>query len=256
MAESGKVPIDWSIKNLDHGELIRPQMPMPSDGVSFSVGSRLVDQNLFGEQNSPTNYTGGLPRDFTFTCILYSRDSEEALDVEDLLDQLIELTTKDDSLGRIPICIFNYGTYLSETVLVERVDPTIISVDSSGYVKETRCSMALKRYTPFSQSQIDPTKPAKESYLRVAAQGEQMWEAIARTYYGDPLLGDRLRKRHPQHPFFVPVGETVSVPAKSILQKEVVKPAYHAFDPDNEAAVANYERILADRNARVVVEVK
>lgn len=256
MAETPKVAVDWSIRNLDTNELIKPQLPMPEDGVSITIGSQLVDQQRFGEQTPITHWTGGLTRNFTFNAVLYARHADEAPDLEDLLDQLIALTEKDESFGRIPICLFRYGSYLSETVLVERVDPTIVSVDSDEFVREVRLSISLRRYTPFSQSQIDPTKPAKESYLRVVSQAEQMFEAIARRYYGDPMLGDRLRKRHPEYPFAPAVGSVVKVPSRSILLKETVAPAFHAFDRDDEDAIENYERILAYRNARQIVEVK
>lgn len=256
MADTPKIAVDWSIRNLDTNELILPQLPMPDDGVQIGAGSRLVDQERFGEQNTITHYTGGGPRTFSFSVMLYARHADEAADVEDLLDKLIALTEKDDALGRIPICLFRFGSYLSETVLVEKVDPTIVSVDTAGFVREVRCAMSMRRYTPFSQSQIDPTKQTKESYLRVVAQGEQMWEMIARRYYGDPMLGDRLRKRHPEYPFSAPIGAVVKVPARGILLKETVKPAFHAFALDDEDAVDNYDRILSYRNARQIVEVK
>lgn len=256
MADTPKVAVDWSIRNLDTNELIMPQLPMGDDGVSLGVGARLVDQERFGEQDTITHWTGGAPRTFSFSAMLYARHADEAADVEDLLDKLIALAVKDEQYGRIPICLFRFGSYLSETVLVEKVDPQIVSVDARGFVREVRCQISLRRYVPFSQTQIDPTKQTKESYLRVVTQGEQMWEAIARRYYGDPMLGDRLRKRHPEHAFSAPIGAVVKVPARGIMLKETVEPAFHAFDLDDEDVVGNYERILSYRNARQIVEVK
>jgi hypothetical protein len=255
MADAPKFPIDWSIIDLDTNQFFFPQLPMSDGGVSLNVGSRIVSQERFGEQDSIIHYTGGSTRSFSFSAMLYARNTDESDTVEDLLDDLTQLTEKDEDLGRIHICLFRYGVYLEETVLIDRVDPQIVSVDRNGAIREVRLSISMLRYVPFSQTQIDPTKPTKESFLQVVSQGEQMWEQIARRFYGDPMMGDRLRKRHPQYAFSAPIGAVVKVPAKSVILKEVVQPSFHAFNFTDEDAVANYERILADRNARQVVEV-
>lgn len=250
-----KVAVDWSFRNLDTDELWRPQFPMPEGGVSLTIGGNLVKQNRFGEQDPIIHWTHGQPKDMRFTGMLYARHTGESDDVQDLFDSLKLLAIKDKDLGRPPIVMFTFGSRESEVVLIERVDPTIVSVDKDGFTKEIRFDISMTRYVPFSQSQIDPTKPAKESFYLVASAAEQSYEAIALRRYGNPLLGDRIRKRHPQEPFAPRVGSIVHIPPKSIVLREEVAPSFHALSLTDEDAVDNYDLILSYRNARTLVEV-
>lgn len=253
--KTSKVAVDWSIKNLDDDELIQPQLPMPEDGIQVNYGGTLIDQQRFGMQDPITHWVHGITKNITFTAILFTRHVDEAADVEDLFDQLTLLTQKDDTLGRPPICVFRYGNFFSEVVLVEKADSNIVSVDKDGFVREVRISLSLRKYVPFSQKQIDPTKPAKESFYLIASSAERSYEAIARRHYGDPLLGDRIRKRHPAEPFAARIGDKVKVPPKAIVLQESIEPSFHALSLTDEDAVENFETILADRSSRKLVEI-
>lgn len=250
-----KIPVDWRIKNLDTGKVILPQFPL-ADGIKVGIGGTLVEQDRFGFQDAITNWVKGKVRTITFEAMLFARTKDEGLDVQDLLDMFEELAVQNSDLGRPPICEFSYGTVLSETVLVESIDPSIVSTLDSGEPREVRLSFALKRYKPFSQRPLDPTKPTKESFLLVASQAEQSYEQIAKRYYGDPLLGDRLRKRHPESPFAPSVGQVVKVPSRGVILTEVVRPTSHVFDPDDEDVATAYAAILETRNARKLVLVQ
>lgn len=249
-----KVAIDWSIRNLDTDELIRPQFPMPEDGVRVTIGGNLVKQARFGMQDPIVHWTHGNPRDITFNAVLFTRHKDEADAVMDLYEQIEELAIKYEDLGRPPICLFTFGWY-SEIVLVERIDPNYVSVNDEWAPREIQISFSMTKYVPFSQAKIDPTKPAKESFHLIASQAEQMYEAIALSYYGDPLYGDRIRKRHPQEPFAPRVGSLVKVPPKPIVLRETVEPAFHALSLTDQDAVDNFEEILAYRSARAVTVV-
>jgi len=254
-SKTSKVAVDWRIKNLDTLEVIQPQLPMPEDGINVNFGGTLVDQARFGEQDPITHWVHGVTQNITFTAILFTRHADEAADVEDLFDQFVELTQKDPDLGRPPICQFSYGSFFSETVLIERADSNIVSVDKDGFAREIRISLSLRKYVPFSQQQIDPTKPAKESFYLIATEAERSYEALARRFYGDPLLGDVIRRRHPAEPFAPRVGDKVKIPPKAIALKESLEPQFHALSLTDEDAVDNFEVILADRSSRKLVEI-
>lgn len=257
MAQSEKMTVDWQIKNLDRNLILRPQFPIGEDGVSISIGGNLAEQSRFGFQDPITNWTQGKARNFTFSTMLFARSAAEGIDVVDLLGQFEGLAVKDEELGRPPICLFTYGEFLSETVLVESVDPKIKNVMSNGQPQQVELSITLRKYKAFSsQRLIDPSKPAKESLYLVATDAENSYEQIARRFYGDPMLGDRLRKRHPAYPFAPNVGSVVKVPSKSVILQEVVEPSSHILSLDNEDAVFNFENILEDRNNRQLVVIK
>jgi len=252
--ESNKVEVNWLLYDMDHNYEWRPQFPIGD--VQFSVGGTLSEQPRFGFQDALLNWTHGRSKTVNFTTTLFARDESEGVLVQELLRELEDLSQKDDELGRTPICQFSLGSSISEVCLVEIVDPTVVTTLRNGQPREVRCAITLRKYVPFSQKQIDPTRPVKESFLLVASAAEQSYEAIARRYYGDPMLGDRLRKRHQAYPFAPLVGMVVKVPAKAIVLQEAVEPASHILSLTDADAVDNFERILDDRSARTVSLVK
>jgi len=258
ISRSTKIEVDWTIKNLDSGKLIRPQFPL-TDGVNMSVGGNLIVQNRFGFQDPIVQWVQGKDKTITFQTKLFARNIDD--DIISMLSDFEDLAVKDDALGRSPICLFSYGQFVSETVFVESVDPTFKDIintagqtvgAASGGPRDVSLTFTLRRYTAFSQQHIDPTKTPKESFYLIATAAEQSWEAIAKRFYGDPLLGDRLRKRHPEYPFSPPIGAKVKVPARSVILSEVVQPQSHIFDLEDAETVEAYEFILAERNARKV----
>jgi hypothetical protein len=198
-------------------------------------------------------WTNGQAKVITFKTVLFSRDKSEATDLEFLLDEFLNLAEKNDTLGRPPICLFTYGSVVSETVVVESINHDIKSVIYNGELREVELSFTLRKYKAFNQLEIDPNKPTTESYYLVATSIEQSYETIAKRFYGDPLLGDRLRKRNPQSPFAPQIGEKIRVPSRSIISREEVSPASHIFDQDDERALNAKAVILDDRNDRKVV---
>lgn len=246
--DKGKVPIFWSLKDLDTGEIIEPQFP--SEDFSISVGGQIAEQSRWGFQDPIINWTRGKSRDINFQSVLYARHEDEGEDVQELLDKIISISEIDSNLGRTHICLFTLGKVMSETVLVESVDPVINEVLINGYPRKVTLSLSLKRYTPFTQSQIDPSKPVKESFYLVASAAERSYEAIAKRYYGNALYGDRLRKRHPDMPLAPTIGSVVKIPSRSVILTETIEPESHVLSLTDSDAVENYETILEARNKR------
>lgn len=256
MPQSSKSFVDWTIKNLDSGFLIKPQLPL-IDGVKSSSGAELAIQHRHGFQDPVVQWSHGKGTVLNVETMLYARHSGEAEDVINLLDWIEQLSLKDETLGRSPICLFTYGIFLSETVLISNFDKAIKSVDPIlGTPREVRLTFSLHKYVPFSQQSLNPTKPQKLSFYLVASAAERSYEALAKRHYGDPMLGDVLRKMHPAEPMTPTVGATIHMPPKSYMLKQSVAPRFHALSLDDPDAVANFEKILADRSARKVVMVR
>lgn len=250
-----KIPVNWSLRDLDHGFTLQPQFPLLDPGVRIPGGADVAVINRFGMQDPITHFIAGKLKSFSFETEIYARHSGEKALVEDLLRKFETVSTKDNALGRIPICVFTLGNRYSETVLVQDANQQVLSTQDDGTPRHVIIEVTLVKYVPFTVQAIDVTKPVKESFYLVASEAEQSYEAIARRFYGDPLLGDRLRKRHPQAPMVPEVGQTVHVPPRSVMLKEVVRPEAYMLSLNDEAAVAAYDDILNDRNQRKVVVV-
>lgn len=261
---SGKIEINWELRDLDHNVNLLPQFPI--ENVSFTAGGVLSDQARHGFQDAITNWTRGKSKVISFETMVFAKNEEQGPLVQTWLDDIVSLSEKNADLGRPPICLFTLGnittggayngTVSSETVLVESADYVVVTTLRSGSPREVRFNIVLRRYVPFSQNQIDPTAPVKESFHLIASSAERSYEAIARRYYGDPLLGDRLRKRHPEKPFAPDVGQVVNIPSREIVMQEEVEPASHILSLTNEDAVDAFETVLEERNSRTVTVVK
>jgi hypothetical protein len=247
------IPIDWFIVNLDNNERIEPPYPLGESGLRVSIGSTYAEQARFGFQDPIIQWVTGKAKVITFQSVMFAPDT--ATDITEKFEQFEQLAIKDDDLGRPPICSFTLGSgsILSELCVVESVDPDIPPVMPTGEPRQIILNFTLRRYVPFALTTIDPTKPAKQSYFLVASSAEASYEAIAKNFYGDPLKGDRLRKRHPEMPMQPFVGTRISIPARDIIQSEPVEPAFHALSLDNEEAVENFQNILDERNEKKVV---
>lgn len=248
-----KIPIDWSIKNLDTGEVIEPPYPLGESGLRVSIGANYAEQPRFGFQDPIIQWITGKAKVITFQSIMFTPDT--SADITEKFELFEQLVIEDEDLGRPPICSFTLGSgsILSELCVVTAIDPEIPPIRPDGEPREITLNFSLLRYVPFALTTIDPTKPAKQSYFLVASSSEASYEAIARRFYGDPLIGDRLRKRHPDMPMQPFVGTRIKIPPRGVMLNEVVEPAFHALSQDDEEAVENFQNILDERNEKKVV---
>lgn len=245
-----KTATDWQLKNLDTGEVFIPPYPVAEQGVKVGgVGGVYAEIQRFG-MDPVANWVGSKTRTFTFSTVMFAESSDK--DISGKLAELEALASPDEALGRPPICVFTYCN-TDVMVLVETVDMTIGTPRDDGTPRLVTLEIGLRRYRPFSQVQIDPTKPAKECYYLVASAAEATYEGIARRYYGSALAGDRLRRRHPDMPMQPDVGAKVKVPPRSMVLREVVSPAFHAHNPADPEAAQAFRDLLDRRAERKVV---
>lgn len=244
-------PVDWKLTNVDTGQVFLPQFPISDDtGVTGGGGSTLGERSRFG--NSPLlQWLGSQTESFTFSTELHAEDAND--DIQPKADQLRALSQKDDRLGRIPVCLFHYGLSITEYVLVESALPTYRGTLRNGNPRHILFNVTLKKYTPFYLVSTDPTRPVKESYHPVASAAEASYEAIAARFYGDPLLGDRLRKRHPESPTAPTLGQKVKIPRREIVARETIEPSCHVFNRDDTDTQTAYQAITEARGAPVIV---
>lgn len=243
-----KPPVNWAIQNLDTGEKFIPPFPISSaSGIQWQLGGTWAEQARFGFQSPLLAWTNGVVDTFTFEMMLFA--THEGIDIDIPLKQFVALGQKDRRLGRPPICLFVFGSVIGETVVFAPMAPIIKSTLDNGKSREATISVTLKKYVAFSQTRLDPTRPQKESAFLVASSNEASYEAIALKHYGNPLFGDRLRKRHPDMGLAPVIGEIIKVPSRTVILSEVVTPAGHMFDATDQNASDAFETILAARNS-------
>lgn len=245
-----KLKTDWNLKNLDTGEVLNPPYPVSEEGLKYQgLGGNYAESQRF-RMDSVSNWISSKTRTFQFSTVLFAETSGNT--VEQDFYKLKKLSSVDEDLGRPPICVFSYGK-LSVIVLVDDVAVTIKPPRDDGTFRLINLDISLRKYKPFSQVQIDPASPTKESYYLVVSEAECSYERIARRYYGSALAGDRIRKRHPEMPFQPTTGSKVHLPSKSIILREVVAPSCHSLNCEEAATMEVFQDLLDRRSARKVL---
>lgn len=243
---------DWSLKNLDTGEVFKPQFRIEREvGVSVSGGSTLGDRPRFGQAHPLTQWLSGKLDVVTFPTRLYAEHYDDNLKPK--VEKLEKLARKDESLGRAPVCLFTYGNFLSEKVWVESVNPVYRGTLPNGNAQDVLFNITLKRYEPFDLSSVDPNRPKKESYYHQVKGSEPTYEGIARQFHGDPLMGVLLRRRNPAHPTQPPVGSIIKVPSRRVLSQEAITPASHVFDTESTEAWDLLARVAEARGQQTTI---
>ena len=253
MSSDSKQEVNWLLQSVDTKEIFRPQFPVDG-GLQISTGAVLSEQSRVGFQDPLLAWTAGRMRSYSFTTRLFSRHVDE--DIKSSIELIQKFADKDAGYGRPHILAFKYGSLVSVLAMIDSLDHSIVDMHRNGDPKDVSINITLKKYVPFSKRTISPTKTKKESFYFVATEALNSYEAIAKRFYGDPLAGDRLRKRHPDKPMNPDVGDIVRVPSKEIILAETVQPESFILDFDDIDAVENQERIQSARNKRKLVVVR
>ena len=245
-----KVKTDWNLKNLDTGEILNPPYPVSEEGLRYQgIGGNYQEIQRFG-MDPVSNWVSSKTRTFQFSTVLFAETSGDT--VEQDFYKLKKLASVDEDLGRPPICVFSYGKF-SVIVLIDDVSVVMKPPRDDGTCRLINLEISMRKYKPFSQVQIDPTSPEKESYYFIVSEAECSYERIARRFYGSALAGDRLRKRHPDMPFAPATGSKVHLPSKSIILREVVEPSCHSLKDDNPEVRSVFQDLLDRRSSRKVL---
>jgi hypothetical protein len=129
-------------------------------------------------------------------------------------------------LGRPPIFTFQWGDLSFDKVIVASVGGIRYSrmqetASGSRYPYFVYFSVALKHFEPFSFDRSEPGKPPHQTMYIVAR--DQHWEHFARRVYGDPSLGEILRRQNPGDSSPVS-GKTYRCLEKAQIQGELIQP--------------------------------
>ena len=222
-------PVDWVITNVDTGESFVGQFPLRA-GVTWSSGAEIAALRPHSSQDEIIQWAGGRGETVSFTATFYARNNDENQLVSDLYERLRGLAEKDPQLGRAPVCLFQFAkNFRSLFCLVESVEAVLGQATSTGFPRSIDASVTLRKYTTFRHAVLDPTRPVSDTRTHTVSAAERSYEAIAAREYGNPLLGDRLRKRHPQFPLAPAPGDKLFLPRRSTIVGEAVAPEFHAF---------------------------
>lgn len=181
----------WNIQNLDTGEVLQGQFE--AEGVSEEVRSNWGKFTSINRQNPIHQFLNGDADQYAFQGRLFRNN---ALDTspEEKHRKLKSWAKIDNKLRRPPICRFWVGDgHISINCIIVGISSQFGRPDVFGGLRDVSFGVALEEFTPYS---IDDEVETDTRYAY--AKDRDYYEMLAYREYGDPMIGDVIRKDHPE----------------------------------------------------------
>lgn len=195
----------WQLRNLDSGQVLQGQFE--PENVSRDVGANWGQFTSLNRQNAILQFLNGAQQTFSFDGRFFRN---HALDTspEVKLEMLISWSRIDASVRRPPVLQFWVGDgHIQMNCVISGITANYGRPDFFGGLRDVTFSVSLLEFTTFS---IDDAEETDTRYAR--ARERDYFELLAFEEYGNPMLGDVIRKQHPQLLGLKP-GDVVRLPS-------------------------------------------
>lgn len=208
----------WTLLNQDTREAIKGQFPAEEPG--FEYGANWGEIKSLNRPHPLLQYLQGQSDVFSVSSQFFHRDITDD-SINEKINKLYSFCRRDQRFGRPPICRFAIGdgTVVNMEVILLKVSSVKYSQpDFLGGIRQVRFTLNFRRFTRFSLRDI----PQSDTRYHRTAVG-QYYEAIAQREYGDPLIGDYIRKQSEQagKGLLIP-GDIVKLPAREGVKDKIV----------------------------------
>lgn len=180
----------WNLKNLDTGQTLQGQFE--AENVSREIAVNWGQFTSLNRQNPILQFLNGSAKRVSFDGRLFRK---HALDTspEDKLDMLVSWTEIDPALRRPPILQYWIGDgHLTINCVIVGLKEDYRRPDFFGGLRDVTFSVSLLEFSTFS---LDDAEEVDTRYAR--ARERDYFELLAFEEYGNPLIGDVIRKQHP-----------------------------------------------------------
>lgn len=235
---------NWNIANLDKGEELSGDFE--AQDVTRNVSVSYTEHFTLSRENPIIQFVHGNTDSLTFTGRFFldpailslgglpfvgvlqpagiavtQRAGRFSLRPAEKLSKLEEWITVDPDLGRPPIVLFSIGEELSQISVIESVND--IRYDRpliTGGVRGVTFTVTLRKFVAFD-IELASRPPPESRYHHVKER--EYYELIAEREYGTPILGDVVRKRHPDKAV-LHKGDVIKLPSITAIQTTQVVP--------------------------------
>lgn len=242
-------PREWFLMNHDSGEELQGQFV--AESVTENIGATYAERFALNSQHAIAQFVHGNTDTISFRgrFFLTSELFGKSDDPYEKLSLLKSWVRRDDKLKRPPLLMFWIGDahvgfhycVIEQISGIEYQAPT-----SMGSLRDVAFGVELRRWEPWS---LEVEEAPETRYHR--ARKADYYEMLTLREYGDPMMGDIIRKRHPTKPF-IQIGNTIKLPSSDAIAKELVEPKslalYQAFGRKDTAAKRRRQEVFDARN--------
>jgi hypothetical protein len=195
----------WQLRNLDSGQVLQGQFE--PENVTRDVGANWGQFTSLNRQKAILQFLNGANETLSFDGRFFRN---HALDnsPEEKLELLISWSRIDPSVRRPPILQFWIGDgHIRGNCVISGITANYGRPDFFGALRDVGFSVSLLEFSTFS---IDDVEETDTRYAH--ARERDYFELLAFEEYGNPMLGDVIRKQHPQLQNLEP-GDIVRLPS-------------------------------------------
>ncbi len=209
--------LNWKLTSQDDGKVIEGQF-MPTDLVQ-NISANYAQISTLGRAQPILQFQNDELETITFTARIWAPHQGVAglgaETIEEIVDDIKALPRKDPDLGRPKIWEFTAGESLALVCIVKSIGG--VRYDRmrplDGTLRGVTFSMELWR---FDEYDVSLSGGAGAESLVLAFKENESFESLGRRVYGDPNVGEPLRRRNPS--LVVPTaGDLVHLPPKQNL---------------------------------------
>lgn len=208
----------WFLRNEDNGNVLEGQFA--PQGIQLGIKNNWAQHTALNRARAIVQYVNSENDTLSFQGMFFA---ETILDVN-LVDERFKLlqsfARRDPDLGRPPIVTFWVGNaFLEQQSVIDSITGVTFDPPSiTGDLRKVLFTVNLIQYTEFS---LGDNEIFETRYHR--SREREYMELLAQREYGDPMMGDIIRKRHPEKPSLTP-GAVVKLPSREALRSERVEP--------------------------------
>jgi hypothetical protein len=207
----------WYLRNEDTGELVQGQFP--ATNVTLAVKNNWQEHTALSRSRAILMFINSENDQLQFSSLFFARNTDEFQDIKDRLDKLLLWAKPSLAFGRPPVLTFWVGNgFLERTCVIDGISPIAYGEPTSeGEMRRVAFTIALKAYQEFT---LNDTELFETRYHR--GRERDYYEMLTWREYKQPLLGDIIRKRHPEQPIVTP-GAIVKLPSIEAIRKDRVE---------------------------------
>ncbi len=269
----------WSLQNKDNPSFTIQGQYAPLEYTENS-GAKIQDVSTVNNKEPFPQWVGGEGDTSTFKARIFRPDPLDTGSVRKDVEALKKATKKDPKLFRAPLFRFQWGEEIQFDCFVVTVGGVKYDeITDTGLIKGAEFQLVLRRIENIPQQGFSKLSDitglskglkAVSTFLgdspsllisifgaslhrkgkTITTKEGDTFESIAQLEYGDPLVGDILRRAQPEKANLQPGDEVILVDNTEIFQIEVTPQSVALRN--NETARTVREAKFGERNRRIV----
>lgn len=204
----------WNIENLDSGEVLQGQFEAAAP--TREATNKWASHTSLNRGNSIRQFVSVDDETISFQSRFFKQSALDS-SPETKLEKLVSWIKIDPAARRPPIVQLWFGDghlRLNCTITVTGI--TYGTADYAGGLRDVTFTINATEFTPFS---LEDTVETDTRFAR--AKERDYYELLAFHEYGNPLLGDIIRKEHPEQQNLAP-GDVVRLPSIEGIRDKTV----------------------------------